>query len=175
MSYSYEERFRRLGYFVDPSSIIDQGARIGNGTRIWHWCHVCEGARIGENCVIGQGCYVGPGVVIGDNVKIQNNVSVYRGVTLEDDVFVGPSVVFTNVLTPRAFVCRKSEYETTLVRRGATIGANATILCGNVLGVYAVVGAGAVVTRNVPGYALVCGVPAKICGTVAKDGTCHRS
>lgn len=148
-------------YWAHETAVIDAGADIGPGTRVWHWVHVCAGARIGANCVLGQNVYVGNRVVIGNNVRIQNNVSVYDAVTLEDDVFCGPGMVFTNVVNPRAAVPRKDEYQRTLVRRGATIGANATIVCGRVIGRYAFVGAGAVVTRDVADYALVIGSPAR--------------
>jgi UDP-2-acetamido-3-amino-2,3-dideoxy-glucuronate N-acetyltransferase len=158
------------GYFVHPSSFVDEGARIGAGTRIWHFCHVMPGATIGERCSLGQNCVVMPGVVIGNNVKIQNNVSVYEGVELEDDVFCGPSMVFTNVGTPRSAVSRRGEYERTLVRRGATIGANATVVCGVTLGRYAFVGAGAVVTRDVRDHALVVGNPARQIGWMCRCG-----
>jgi UDP-2-acetamido-3-amino-2,3-dideoxy-glucuronate N-acetyltransferase len=146
---------------IHPSAIVDPGAVIGPGTRIWHWVHICPGARIGPGCSFGQNVFVGNDVVIGRNVRVQNNVSIYDAVTLEDDVFCGPSMVFTNVLNPRAHVSRKHEYRRTLVRRGATIGANATIVCGVTIGAFAFVGAGAVVTRNVADYALVAGVPAR--------------
>ena len=138
---------------IHPSAYVDEGARLGEGTRIWHFVHVCAGARIGAGCSLGQGVYVGNEVVIGHNVKIQNNVSVYDAVTLEDDVFCGPSVVFTNVLNPRSAVSRKHEYRRTHVRRGATLGANCTIVCGTTIGEHAFVGAGAVVSRDVPPYA----------------------
>src|SRR5205809_296062 len=147
-------------FFVHESSYVDDGARIGKGTKIWHFCHVMPGAVIGERCNLGQNVVVMNGVTIGNNVKIQNNVSVYEGVELEDDVFCGPSMVFTNVMNPRSHVSRKDEYRRTLVRRGSSIGANATIVCGVTLEEYAFVGAGAVVTSNVPAYALVVGVPA---------------
>ena len=153
-----------MGYTAHPTAIIDEGATIGEGTRIWHWVHVCAGARIGANCSLGQGVYVGNRVVIGSNVKIQNNVSVYDDVTLEDDVFCGPSMVFTNVINPRSHVSRKHEYRATLVRRGASIGANATIICGHVVGQYAFIGAGAVATRDVPAHALMLGAPARRVG-----------
>ncbi|MBM3409357.1 MAG: N-acetyltransferase, partial [Betaproteobacteria bacterium] len=139
-----------MSYTAHPSAIIDAGAQIGEGSRIWHWVHICAGARIGERCSFGQNVFVGNDVVIGNNVKIQNNVSVYDAVTLEDDVFCGPSMVFTNVYNPRSAVTRKDEYRRTLVRRGATIGANATIVCGVTIGEYAFVGAGAVVNHDVP-------------------------
>ena len=156
--------------YVHPSAIVDPGAEIGAGTRIWHFCHVMAGARIGARCILGQNVMVGAGVVIGDGCKLQNNVAVYDGVTLEDEVFCGPSCVFTNVLTPRAFVERKAEFAPTLVRRGATIGANATIICGLVIGRYAMVGAGAVVTRAVRDHALVLGNPARERGWVSRTG-----
>ena len=155
---------------VHPTAIVDDGARIGDETRIWHWVHVSAGARIGARCSLGQNVYVGNRVVIGDNVKIQNNVSVYDNVTLEDDVFCGPSMVFTNVYNPRSAVSRKDEYRDTLVRRGATLGANCTIVCGATIGEYAFVGAGAVVNRDVPDYALVVGVPARQVGWMSRFG-----
>ena len=158
-------------YFVHESSYVDEGARIGKGTRIWHFSHVMPGAVIGERCNLGQNVVVMPGTVIGNNVKIQNNVSIYEGVTLEDDVFCGPSCVFTNVINPRSHVSRKSEYLKTLVKRGASIGANATIICGATLGEYAFIGAGAVVRGNVPSYALMVGVPARQAGWVCACGT----
>lgn len=155
---------------VHPSAIVDPGARIGDGTRVWHWTHVCAGARIGKGCSLGQNVFIGNDVVIGDNVKIQNNVSVYDAVTLEDDVFCGPSMVFTNVYNPRAAIVRKNEFRRTLVRRGATLGANCTIVCGVTIGEYAFVGAGAVVTRDVPDFALVLGVPARHAGWMSRYG-----
>ena len=158
--------------FVHESSIVDRGAEVGRGTRIWHFCHVMPRARIGARCSLGQNVFVADDVVIGDNVKIQNNVSLYEGVVLEDDVFCGPSMVFTNVVNPRSHVSRKHEYQETLVRRGATIGANATVICGHEIGRYAFVGAGAVVTRNVPDYALVLGAPARVVGWMCQCG--HR-
>ena len=157
-------------YFAHESSYIDEGASIGKGTRIWHFCHVMPGAVIGERCNLGQNVVVMPRVVIGNNVKIQNNVSVYEGVVLEDDVFCGPSCVFTNVINPRSEVNRKEEYRQTLVRRGATIGANATVVCGAELGEYCFIGAGAVVTRDVPAHALMVGVPARQAGWVCRCG-----
>jgi len=149
-------------YFVHESSYVDEPCEIGAGTRIWHFSHIMRNSRIGKKCNIGQNVVVSPDCVIGNNVKIQNNVSVYTGVTLEDDVFCGPSMVFTNVINPRSHVERKDEYKDTLVRRGATIGANATIVCGITLGKYALVGAGAVVTRDVPDFGVVYGSPAKL-------------
>jgi UDP-2-acetamido-3-amino-2,3-dideoxy-glucuronate N-acetyltransferase len=159
-----------VDYWAHETAIVDSGARIGSGTRIWHWVHVCAGARIGANCVLGQNVFVGNRVVIGNNVKIQNNVSVYDEVTLEDDVFCGPSMVFTNVFNPRSHVSRKNEYRKTLVRRGATIGANATVICGNEIGTYAFVGAGAVVNRDVPAHALMVGMPARRIGWMCQCG-----
>ncbi len=159
-----------MSYTAHPSAIIDEGAQIGDGTRIWHWVHVSAQARIGERCSLGQNVYVGNDVVIGHNVKIQNNVSVYDAVTLEDDVFCGPSMVFTNVYNPRAAVTRKDEYRRTLVRQGATLGANCTIVCGNTVGAYAFVGAGAVVNKDVPAYALMVGVPARQIGWMSEFG-----
>ncbi len=158
-----------MNYTAHPSAIIDDGAIIGSGTRIWHFCHVMPNARIGSNCVLGQNVMVAGGALIGNGVKIQNNVSVYEGVVLQDDVFVGPSAVFTNVINPRSFIERKTEYKKTIVKKGATIGANATILCGVTIGEYAFIGAGAVVTKDVADYALVTGNPAKQVGTVNRN------
>lgn len=155
---------------IHPSAVVDAGAEIGAGTRIWHFCHVMGGARIGARCVLGQNVFVGARVTIGDGVKIQNNVSLYDEVVLEDDVFCGPSMVFTNVTTPRAFIERKHEYRSTRVRRGATLGANCTVLCGTEIGAYALVGAGAVVTHDVSPHALVVGVPARQVGWVCRCG-----
>lgn len=157
-------------YFVHPSSFVDEGARIGAGTKIWHFCHVMPGAVIGAGCSLGQNVVVMGGARVGNNVKIQNNVSIYEGVELDDDVFCGPSCVFTNVTTPRSHVSRKHEYRRTVVRRGASIGANATILCGVTLGEYAFIGAGAVVTGDVRPYALMVGVPARPVGWMCQCG-----
>jgi len=158
------------GVTVHPSAIVDEGAQLGDGCRVWHFAHISAGARIGRGCSFGQGVYVGNDVLIGHNVKIQNNVSVYDAVTLEDDVFCGPSMVFTNVHNPRAAVVRKAEYRRTLIKRGATLGANCTIVCGVTVGEFAFVGAGAVVSRNVPAFALVAGVPARRIGWMSRHG-----
>jgi UDP-2-acetamido-3-amino-2,3-dideoxy-glucuronate N-acetyltransferase len=155
---------------IHPTAIVDPHATIGDGTRIWHWVHVCAGARIGSGCSLGQNVFVGNRVAIGNNVKIQNNVSVYDNVTLEDDVFCGPSMVFTNVYNPRAAVSRKAEYRDTRVERGATLGANCTIVCGITIGAWAFVAAGAVVNRDVAAYALVAGVPARQIGWMSRHG-----
>lgn len=155
---------------VHASAIVDDGATIGAGSRIWHFVHVCSGAQIGKNCSLGQNVFLGNKVVIGDDCKIQNNVSVYDNVTLEDGVFCGPSMVFTNVYNPRAQITRKDEYRDTLIRKGATLGANCTIVCGVTVGQYAFVGAGAVVNKDVPDYALVVGVPAKQMGWMSEFG-----
>lgn len=156
--------------FIHPTAVIDDGVEIGAGTKIWHFTHVLSGANIGEGCVIGQNVMIGPNVSIGRGSKIQNNVSIYAGVTLEEDVFCGPSMVFTNVLYPRAHISRKDEFLPTLVRRGASIGANATIVCGHTLGQYSMIGAGSVVSRSVPDFALVAGVPARRIGWVSRSG-----
>ena len=159
-----------MDYTAHPSAIIDEGAHIGAGSRIWHWVHICGGAKIGRDCSFGQNVFVGNRVVIGNNCKVQNNVSVYDNVTLEDDVFCGPSMVFTNVYNPRSAVSRKDEYRNTLVKRGATLGANCTIVCGVTVGQYAFVGAGAVVNHDVPDYALMVGVPARQIGWMSQHG-----
>lgn len=155
---------------IHPSAIVDDGAQIGDGSRVWHFAHICGGARIGKGCSFGQNVFVGNDVTIGNNVKVQNNVSIYQGVTLEDDVFCGPSCVFTNVTNPRSHVSRKHEYRLTLVGKGSSIGANATIVCGVTLGPYAFVGAGAVVTSDVPAFALMVGVPARRVGWMCQCG-----
>jgi len=157
-------------FFIHPTACIDQPCTIGAGTKIWHFCHICAGAQIGQNCSLGQNVFVAGGAVIGNNVKIQNNVSVYDGVVCEDDVFLGPSCVLTNVTNPRSQVSRKGLYEKTLIRRGATIGANATVVCGITIGRYAFIAAGAVVTKNVPDYALIMGVPGRQSGWMSRHG-----
>lgn len=161
---------KKENFFVHESSYVDGGVTIGDGTHIWHFCHILKGSKIGANCKIGQNVVIGPHVIIGNNVKIQNNVSVYSGVTLENDVFCGPSCVFTNVFNPRSAIPRMDEIRHTLVKKGATIGANATIICGSVIGRYAFVGAGAVVTKDVPDYALVYGNPARVNGYMCECG-----
>jgi UDP-2-acetamido-3-amino-2,3-dideoxy-glucuronate N-acetyltransferase len=158
------------GYYAHPTAVIDDGCTIGNGTRIWHFSHIMPGCIIGDSCNIGQNVVVSPDVVLGKNVKIQNNVSIYTGVICEDDVFLGPSMVFTNVINPRSAVNRKNEYARTFVRKGVTIGANATIVCGIELGEFAFIGAGAVVTKSVPAYALVVGNPARQTGWMSEYG-----
>lgn len=159
-----------MDQLIHPSAIVDDGATLGAGTRVWHFAHVCGGARIGAGCSLGQNVFISNDVAIGDRVKIQNNVSVYDAVTIEDDVFCGPSMVFTNVYNPRAAVVRKEQYRRTLVRRGATVGANATIVCGVTIGEYAFIGAGAVVNRDVPPFALMAGVPARQIGWMSRHG-----
>lgn len=167
---NYFSAMEDKGPQIHPSAIIDAGAKIGDHTRIWHFVHVMPTAVIGENCVIGQNVFIDNNTVIGNGVKIQNNVSVYIGVILEDEVFIGPSVVFTNVINPRAFIERKNEFQPTRIKKGASIGANATILCGITIGEYALIGAGAMVTRSVPPYALVTGNPARQQGWISRAG-----
>jgi len=159
-----------MSHYQHPSAIVDEGAQIGEGSRVWHFVHVCGGARVGKGVSLGQNVFVGNKVVIGDNCKVQNNVSVYDNVTLEEGVFCGPSMVFTNVYNPRSLIERKSEYRDTLVRKGATLGANCTIVCGVTIGEFAFVGAGAVVNKNVPAYALMVGVPARQIGWMSEFG-----
>jgi UDP-2-acetamido-3-amino-2,3-dideoxy-glucuronate N-acetyltransferase len=159
-------------YFAHPTAVIDEGCKIGQGTKIWHFSHIMSDCVIGKNCNLGQNVVVSPNVVLGDNVKVQNNVSIYTGVMCEDDVFLGPSMVFTNVINPRSAIVRKNEYRQTLVKKGASIGANATIVCGNNIGEYALIGAGAVITKLVKPYALVVGNPARQIGWVSEFG--HR-
>jgi UDP-2-acetamido-3-amino-2,3-dideoxy-glucuronate N-acetyltransferase len=159
-----------IDYFIHPSSIIDEPCTIGVGTKIWHFCHIMSGARIGQNCRLGQNVMVANNVIIGDNVKIQNNVSVYEGVVLEDDVFCGPSCVFTNIINPRSQINRRNEYQRTFVRQGATIGANATIICGITIGRYAFIGAGSLVRKDVPDYGLILGVPGVLKGWMSRHG-----
>jgi UDP-2-acetamido-3-amino-2,3-dideoxy-glucuronate N-acetyltransferase len=159
-----------MTYAIHPSAIVDEGAQIGDGSRVWHFVHVCGGARIGKGVSLGQNVFVGNKVIIGDQCKIQNNVSVYDNVTLEEGVFCGPSMVFTNVYNPRSLIERKDEYRNTLIKKGATLGANCTIICGVTVGEYAFVGAGAVINKNVPAYALMVGVPAKQIGWMSEFG-----
>lgn len=161
-----------MGYFAHETACIDEGCEIGEGTKIWHFSHLMPNCRLGENCNLGQNVVVSPDVVLGNNVKVQNNVSIYTGVVCEDDVFLGPSMVFTNVINPRSAVNRRGEYQKTTVKKGATIGANATIVCGHNIGRYAFIGAGAVVTKEVPDYALVLGNPARQKGWMSEYG--HR-
>jgi UDP-2-acetamido-3-amino-2,3-dideoxy-glucuronate N-acetyltransferase len=166
-------RLRKSGkqeYFLHESSYVDEGCNIGAGTQIWHFSHILKGSKIGKNCKIGQNVVIGPNVTIGNGCKIQNNISIYEGVTLEDEVFCGPSTVFTNVFNPRSAIPRMSELHLTLVKKGATIGANATIICGNTIGQYAFIGAGAVVTKDVPDYALIIGNPGRIEGWMCECG-----
>ena len=155
---------------IHPTAIIDKGANVGLNTYVWHWVHVCSSAKIGDNCSLGQNVFIGDKVILGNNVKVQNNVSIYEGVKLEDDVFCGPSMVFTNVYNPRSAITRKHEYRKTLVKKGATLGANCTIICGVEIGMYAFVGAGAVITNNVADYAMMVGVPAKQIGWMSEYG-----
>ncbi len=157
-------------YFVHETAVVDNGAHIGSGTKVWHFSHLMTDCRIGEDCNLGQNVFIATGVTLGDRVKVQNNVSIYAGVEIEDDVFLGPSMVFTNVINPRSTVNRKAEYMRTLVKKGATIGANATIVCGVTIGKFAFIGAGAVVTKNVPDYALVTGNPARQSGWMSEAG-----
>ncbi|MCD7972428.1 MAG: acetyltransferase [Candidatus Azobacteroides sp.] len=161
---------KEIPYFVHPSSIVDANCQIGENTKIWHFSHIMSGCVIGKNCNIGQNVVISPGVILGNNVKIQNNVSVYTGVTCEDDVFLGPSCVFTNVINPRSFINRKDQFLKTKVGKGASIGANATIVCGNDIGEYAFIGAGAVVTKNIPPYSLWIGNPARQQGWISRMG-----
>ncbi len=171
-SKSKENKMNPQSYFAHPSAIIDDGCQIGEGTKIWHFSHIMPDSKIGEKCNIGQNVVISPNVILGNNVKVQNNVSIYTGVMCEDDVFLGPSMVFTNVINPRSFINRKAEYAKTHVGKGATIGANATIVCGHDIGAYAFIGAGAVVTKDIPSYALYVGNPAKQIGWVSEYG--HR-
>ncbi|CAI8188874.1 MAG: UDP-2-acetamido-3-amino-2,3-dideoxy-D-glucuronateN-acetyltransferase [Bacteroidia bacterium] len=159
-----------MDFFVHESSVIDDGANIGSGTKIWHFSHIMKESIIGKNCNIGQNVVISPKVVLGNNVKVQNNVSVYSGVVCEDDVFLGPSMVFTNIINPRSAIIRRDKYQITTVRKGASIGANATIICGNNLGEYCMIGAGSVVTKDVPAFALVVGNPARQIGWISKHG-----
>lgn len=159
-----------MNYYVHPSSVIDDNCQIGEGTKIWHFSHIMSGAVIGNNCNLGQNVVVSPKVILGNNVRVQNNVSIYEGVICEDDVFLGPGAVLTNVINPRSAVSRKQGYQKTLIRKGATIGANATIVCGNTINEYAFIGAGAVVTKDVPAYALIIGNPGKQTGWMSENG-----
>ena len=159
-----------MNYYSHPTAIIDEGSRIGDGTHIWHFCHIMPGSVIGNNCIIGQNAFIAANVKLGNNVKVQNNVSIYEGVICEDEVFLGPGVVLTNVINPRSAISRKHEFKKTLIKKGASIGANATIVCGNTIGEYAFVGAGAVVTKDVAPYALVTGNPAKQTGWMSEYG-----
>ncbi len=164
------ETYRKIDYWAHESSIIGKEAVIGCGTKIWQFCNIMDGTVIGQNCNIGQGVFIEAGVRIGDNAKVKNNVALYTGVICEDNVFLGPNCVFTNVKNPRSFIERKNEFKNTIIKKGATIGANATIICGNTIGAYAMIGAGAVVTRDVPAYALMIGVPARQVGWVCECG-----
>jgi UDP-2-acetamido-3-amino-2,3-dideoxy-glucuronate N-acetyltransferase len=159
-----------IGYFIHPSAYADQPCEIGEGTKIWHFCHLMPHSKVGARCILGQNVLVSSNVIVGDNVKIQNNVSLYTGVRIEDDVFLGPSCVFTNISNPRSQIVRRDRYEKTLVKRGATVGANATIVCGKTIGQYAFIAAGAVVTKDVPDYALMMGVPAQQVGWMSRHG-----
>ena len=159
-----------MNYFLHDTVILDENVKIGKNTKIWHWCHISKNVKIGKNCILGQNIFIGNGVKIGDNVKIQNNVSVYQGVTLENDVFIGPSVVFTNVLVPRSFINKKRNFKKTLLKKGCTIGANSTIICGNTIGKYSFVGAGSLVTKSLANNIFGFGVPFKIRGKILKNG-----
>ena len=159
-----------MNYYAHPSSIIDENCTIGDGTKIWHFSHVMSGSVIGKNCNLGQNVVVSPKVILGNNVRVQNNVSIYEGVICEDDVFLGPSMVLTNVINPRSAISRKEEFKKTLIKKGASIGANATIVCGNIIGEYAFIGAGAVVTKDVPGFALIVGNPGRQTGWMSEFG-----
>tara|TARA_R110002111_G_scaffold234101_1_gene295142 strand:+ start:330 stop:905 length:576 start_codon:yes stop_codon:yes gene_type:complete len=161
-----------MGYFAHETAVIDDGCTIGDGTKVWHFCHIMSNSVLGENCNVGQNCVISPQVILGNNVKVQNNVSIYTGVVCEDDVFLGPSMVFTNVMNPRSAIVRRDQYTKTVVRKGASIGANATIVCGNNLGKYCFIGAGAVITKEVKDYALMVGNPAKQIGWMSEFG--HR-
>jgi UDP-2-acetamido-3-amino-2,3-dideoxy-glucuronate N-acetyltransferase len=161
-----------IEFYIHASSVVDEGAIIGQGSKVWHFCHISSGSQIGKNCILGQNVLISPGVILGNGVKIQNNVSVYTGVTCEDDVFLGPSCVLTNVINPRSFINRKDEFRPTLIRKGATIGANATVICGVTIGQYALIGAGTVVTKNVPDFGLFVGNPGHLKGWVSRNG--HR-
>jgi UDP-2-acetamido-3-amino-2,3-dideoxy-glucuronate N-acetyltransferase len=157
--------------YIHPTAIVDEGCELSPGVKVWHFCHLMTGCKIGEGCSLGQNVFIASKVILGRNVKVQNNVSIYEGVVCEDDVFLGPSMVFTNVINPRSAISRKDEYKSTIVRKGATIGANATIICGNEIGAYAFIGAGAVVTKNVAAYAMVTGNPAKQTGWMSEAGS----
>lgn len=159
-----------MGYFAHESSFVDDGVTIGDNTKIWHFCHILKGSNIGKNCSFGQNCVVGPNVRVGNGVKVQNNISIYEGVEIEDDVFLGPSMVFTNVINPRAFIVRRNEFKKTILKKGSSIGANATIVCGVTIGEYALIGSGAVVNKDVKSHALMVGVPAKQIGWVSVAG-----
>ena len=160
----------RNSFFINPTAVIEKGAIVGKGTKVWHFSHIMTGARIGKDCILGQNTFVAKDVVIGNGVKVQNNVSIYEGVTLEDFVFCGPSVVFTNVINPRSQISRRHEFRVTQVKKGATLGANSTIICGTTIGRFSLIGAGAVITKNVPDYAIMKGVPAKFAGWVCECG-----
>ncbi len=163
-----------MSFFVHESSFVDKNVKIGDNSKVWHFCHILDGSTIGNNCSFGQNCVVGPNVSIGNGVKVQNNISIYEGVFIEDDVFLGPSMVFTNVINPRAFIVRRDEFKKTVVKKGASIGANATIVCGVTIGEYALIGSGAVVNRDVKPHALMVGVPAKQIGWVSIAGNTLR-